>query len=255
MNDFYVYAWRRPDTNAVFYIGKGRGRRDVGLKRYNPIFMNIIGKLKLNGLESTVERLHENLTEAEAFNLELEEIAKHGRINIKTGALANLTDGGEGSTGAVPSTATKAKQSASLTGIPRTGEWLARMSAGMKGNRNALGTKHGEDTRKRMGDAQKGKLVSLETRLKIAEAISNVTRMSPPRSDNTSGFKGVSFSLGRDKWQAGIFLDGKRKPLGRFDTKEQAALAYDAAAIKNWGYDCYLNYPKAANDNCSRIAA
>ncbi len=40
------------------------------------------------------------------------------------------------------------------------------------------------------------------------------------------------------------------KYLGRHATAEDAALAYDRAAIAAWGYgNCYLNFPAAANDN------
>ena len=255
MNDFYVYAWRRPDTSAFFYIGKGRGRRDVAMKHCNPIFMNIVAKLRRSDLEPTVERLHDNLTENEAFNLEMSEIAKLGRLNIRTGCLSNLTDGGEGCSGAIVSEETRAKKSASLTGIPRTEQWLSRMSSGLKGNSNARGALRSEETRARMSAWQKTKTVSQDTRSKISDTVTNVLRLSAPRANNTSGFKGVAYCIERNKWQAGIAINGKRKSLGRFDTKEQAALAYDAAAIRNWGSDCYLNYPKAANDNCSRIAA
>ena len=45
-DDYYVYAWRRPDTGEIFYIGKGRLRRDSCLKRHNAIFMEIVSKLK-----------------------------------------------------------------------------------------------------------------------------------------------------------------------------------------------------------------
>jgi hypothetical protein len=52
------------------------------------------------------------------------------------------------------------------------------------------------------------------------------------RSDNTSGLKGVSWSEERKKWQAGISVKGKRIALGRFNTKEEAYLAYCKAAKK-----------------------
>ena len=55
------------------------------------------------------------------------------------------------------------------------------------------------------------------------------------RCDNTSGFKGVSQLRGIEIWVAGIKLHGKKKNLGFFYTPEDAARAYDAAAVEAWG--------------------
>ena len=49
-----------------------------------------------------------------------------------------------------------------------------------------------------------------------------------PRPRPTSGFYGVS--LKNKRWAATITYGGKCHRLGTFDTKEQAALAYDTAA-------------------------
>ena len=50
------------------------------------------------------------------------------------------------------------------------------------------------------------------------------------RTDNTSGYKGVTFNKENGKWRARINLDGKKKHLGYFHTKEEAAAAYEKAA-------------------------
>lgn len=50
---------------------------------------------------------------------------------------------------------------------------------------------------------------------------------------NTSGFKGVTWDSG--KWTAQISVNNKRKYLGRFLSRELAAVAYDSAAIELHG--------------------
>ncbi len=65
----------------------------------------------------------------------------------------------------------------------------------------------------------------------------------PPRS----GFKGVNQVGGRiSRWQARIMREGKRAFLGNFDTAEEAARAYDAAARELFGEHAWLNFPGQA---------
>lgn len=52
---------------------------------------------------------------------------------------------------------------------------------------------------------------------------------------NTSGFKGASLNTRSGKWHAQIKLNGKQTYLGRFDTPEEAARVYDAAAVAHFG--------------------
>lgn len=263
MNDFYVYAWRRPDTDEIFYIGKGRRDRDKRLKTSNPIFMRIIEKLKRNGLESTVERLSGGLCEADAFKLERSEIAKYGRRDSGTGILANMTDGGEGTSGAIVDDDLKERRSAPLRGIPRTDEVKAKLVIAN------LGKHHSDESRTKMSAARRGVPKTAEHAARIgaanlgrkhSEAIIEKMRLSkanlsadtiekmrvarrlaPPSSANTSGYKGVSRI--KNKWRALIYDDGQRL-IGDFSTPEIAARSYDAAAIAAWGVgNCYLNFP------------
>jgi hypothetical protein len=59
--------------------------------------------------------------------------------------------------------------------------------------------------------------------------------------DSKSGYKGVVLSKGR--WSASITVSGRQKHLGRFDTSEEAARAYDAAARELHGAFARLNFP------------
>jgi hypothetical protein len=65
------------------------------------------------------------------------------------------------------------------------------------------------------------------------------------RSDNTSGYRGVGWNKGARKWRARITVDGKVIFIGDFADKEEAARAYDAAAIEHFGEFAVLNFPDA----------
>jgi hypothetical protein len=60
-------------------------------------------------------------------------------------------------------------------------------------------------------------------------------------SNNSTGFKGV-FAL-RGKFIAQVGRSGSRKWIGSFDTAEEAARAYDNAAVKRFGEFARLNFP------------
>lgn len=53
--------------------------------------------------------------------------------------------------------------------------------------------------------------------------------------NNSSGFKGVSFDVSREKWTAKIMVDRKTINLGRFNSPEDAHEAYCSAARKYFG--------------------
>jgi hypothetical protein len=55
------------------------------------------------------------------------------------------------------------------------------------------------------------------------------------RSDNTSGYRGVSWYRNNGKWRAGIKIDGKDKHLGFFNSPEEAFEAYKAKAMEVFG--------------------
>lgn len=63
-----------------------------------------------------------------------------------------------------------------------------------------------------------------------------------------SGFKGVSYSKRshqlRKPWAAQITLDRRHHHLGYFETAEEAARVYDAAARQHFGDFAQLNFPE-----------
>jgi hypothetical protein len=64
------------------------------------------------------------------------------------------------------------------------------------------------------------------------------------RGDNTSGYRGVTWSARNGQWQAQIQVAGKRHFLGYFASKEDAARAYDEAAREAFGEFARLNLPE-----------
>lgn len=65
------------------------------------------------------------------------------------------------------------------------------------------------------------------------------------RSDNTSGFKGVTLTRSTRRWRALIVVDGRREHLGYFDDAAEAARAYDRAALDLFGEFARLNFPES----------
>jgi len=61
------------------------------------------------------------------------------------------------------------------------------------------------------------------------------------RKTNKTGYRGVSFDKRSGKYVATIWLDFSMRSLGLHSDVEQAALAYDAAAVQLHGTDAYLN--------------
>ena len=69
--------------------------------------------------------------------------------------------------------------------------------------------------------------------LRIVTNQENVSNRTRQNSNNTTGFTGVSFSKRARKFEAYIKRFGIKRPLGVFDTAEQAAAAYNVAKQEN----------------------
>lgn len=92
MTDFYVYEHWRPDTGICFYVGKGRGKRAWDMKMMrNRHHMAITSKLTSMGFCVDVRIICKNMSEEDAFKLEIERISIYGIDN-----LSNMTLGGDG---------------------------------------------------------------------------------------------------------------------------------------------------------------
>lgn len=73
------------------------------------------------------------------------------------------------------------------------------------------------------------------TRLNIRECTNQENTMNSCKRKGTSKYKGVSFHRKANKWAAQIMHNGKYFHLGLFVQEDQAALAYNRAALDMFG--------------------
>lgn len=98
-NIYYVYIHTRLDTGEVFYVGKGNGYRAFDKSGRN-IWWNRIAN-KTEWISSIVQ---DNMSEDDAYLLEMWLIAKFRHNGVK---LCNISDGGEGGQGVQSTTSKK----------------------------------------------------------------------------------------------------------------------------------------------------
>lgn len=140
---FYVYLYLRDKDSehgpagSPYYVGKGKDRR-----AYSPNH-NARRPRDWNRIVFVAQ----NLSEKDAFQLEILLIHLHGRIDVGTGCLRNKTDGGDGPVGALGHWLGKKRG-------PLTPEWRAAMSRAIKGRK--LGPRSPE-YRAKLSAARKGR--------------------------------------------------------------------------------------------------
>lgn len=95
----YLYRHIRLDTNEPFYIGIGsdtnysRANDRTGRTKY---WKNIVSKVGYK-----IDILFDNITWEKACKKEIKFIKLYGRLDLKTGILINMTDGGDGCLGRI----------------------------------------------------------------------------------------------------------------------------------------------------------
>lgn len=77
--------------------------------------------------------------------------------------------------------------------------------------------------------------------LRVANPLQNAQNSRTP-TNNTSGYKGVYWHKATGKWMVRINVDNKRKHLGLFTSLEEAARAYDVAALELHGAFARTNF-------------
>lgn len=154
---YYVYLHIAKDTSIPFYVGKGKGNR-LNQSNSRSRFWGFVA----NKHDWYSDVIAEFATEEEALLCEQEAIAFFGRRDVGKGILVNMTDGGDGVAGRIPSNTTRKKWKESWT-PERRASYSDKFSSS--------------------GNPRFGKNCSEATRLRMSEKAS--TRVRKPHSEAT----------------------------------------------------------------------
>lgn len=171
--NFYVYQYlrsRKSKYGAIgtpYYIGKGIGNRAFCTQH----------RIKPND-KNNIQFVSQNITEANALQIEVLLIHLYGRIDLGIGCLRNMTNGGDGISGAKRSAETRNKQSIhpahkrnlgktyeEIYGVEKTKTIKQKMSKGLKGKSKPLGFS------KKVANSNKNRTLSPVSRLKISKSL------------------------------------------------------------------------------------
>jgi hypothetical protein len=163
---YYTYLYLRED-GTPYYVGKGTRKR-------------VFEKTNRSTPPPKDRRrilLQEHPCENDAFAAEIFLISYYGRKNLGAGPLRNLTDGGDGASGAKPSAVTKQKMSASHKKRwkdnpppPRSLEYRAKMSERLRGEKSPMfGKRMSVESRLKLSKSRMGWVMSPEQRKKSSE--------------------------------------------------------------------------------------
>lgn len=132
----------------------------------------------------------------------------------------------------------------SWTRVSGTGYARRATTVGGKGGRKVVIYMHREVVGAPRGTVvdhvNHDKLDNRRANLRVCTHKENCRRQRPQQG-KTSAFRGVHLCAQTGRWRAVIVVDGARVHLGRFDNPREAAVAYDAAALKYFGDFAHLN--------------
>lgn len=174
----YVYRHIRLDTNQPFYIGISK-KKDNYKRAYNKEDRNNLWKKISEKTEYKVQIIFEDDDIECIKQKEIEFIFLYGRINLGTGTLANLTDGGDGTTNYIytqEQIEANRQRNLEWNKDPKRREFIKNINIGRKAteehkekNRIAqTGRECKESTRKLLSEIKKGKKFDQEFKDKVS---------------------------------------------------------------------------------------
>lgn len=93
-NIFYVYVHINPETNEIFYVGKGKEDRAYSTSRHQYWKDFVKPILEKYNMKDIVHFICINQPEDVAYKYETMYISYYGRVDLGTGSLINRTSGG-----------------------------------------------------------------------------------------------------------------------------------------------------------------
>ena len=220
---FYVYTYRDPrpsKNNQIIYVGKGQGQRAwkhwESKVHNNRGFGALLAKLRQDGLKPVITLTKEFVEEADAFVEEMRLIAEVGRRDLNKGSLFNLTDGGEG-----------------LSGALRTPEWRANMSAAM--STPEMKNKYSEANKTRWADPD----YRAKTTAAIREALKDpgvIARREAGKAAfvDTPEFRAVMSRATSKMWEDPEYFEKVRAAQVVAQNRPEVAAKRSAASVKRW---------------------
>ena len=160
---FYTYLHCKPNGDP-FYVGKGCGRRAHDFNQRSEYHKNVVSKY---GRENIHIFIFECASENQAFRDEIQQISQFKKEGYK---LINLTDGGEGPSGYVPTIEHRLIVAESNRKRICSDETRKKLIEKNLGNTYNLGKTRSEETKQKLSQASSGKTQSEESKQKISIA-------------------------------------------------------------------------------------
>lgn len=188
-----VYQHRRLDNNSVFYVGIGKDvSRAYSKKRRNKYWNSIVKNVGYD-----IDILIQGCSIEDAKLVEIGMISDYGRMDLKTGSLANMTDGGDGTINHSPEVIEIIKNK--LKGRKASPETIKKCAA------SKIGLKQSSETCVKISKRLKNKSKSESHKLNLS--ISRKGKGNRATPINQYSKDGVFINTFNNQKEASIFLN------------------------------------------------